>query len=114
MSDPATGEAQTRLHVRHLQVGQFLHDLLGTEAVGQQVKHVTDTDAHAANARFPPTLIGINRNALGEVRHILGSGFSSSMICKAMPCYAFSPVQPSTIEQKTPAGGALSRHAGRG
>jgi hypothetical protein len=64
MIDAPTGESQTSLDIRRLQVGQFTNDLLGAEAVGQKVEHIAYAYAHPADTRPSAALLWINGNPI--------------------------------------------------
>ena len=71
MIKTATRQPQTRGDVLWLQIGKLLEHLLTTEAVCEQVQHVGDPNAHAADARAATALIGIYRNSFVQYGHLI-------------------------------------------
>ncbi len=55
--------------VFHLQIRQFVTNLLRRKPVGEKIQHVTDADSHSANARTPATLLRVYRDSFINVRH---------------------------------------------
>lgn len=50
----SAGEEQARADIGQFQVGQFLNKFFGAQAVGQEIKHITDANAHTALQARPP------------------------------------------------------------
>lgn len=66
MVESTTRETQTGADIRDLKVGKLFDDLFRREARGEQVEDIDDANAHAADARPSPTLVGIHRDAIHE------------------------------------------------
>ncbi len=61
-----SGVIEAGLNVGGLEVGEVLEDFSLRDAGGEEVEHVLDTDAHAANAGTTSTLGGIESDAVGH------------------------------------------------
>ena len=67
MIKTATRESKTGADILRLQIRQFLQHLRWSEAIGEQIHYVLDSNTQATNARTPAALLWINRNAFGQV-----------------------------------------------
>lgn len=65
MIHAATGEAQARRDIGGLEIRQLLNDLRRRHPGGQEIEHIDDADAHAADARTSSALLRID----GDTSH---------------------------------------------
>jgi hypothetical protein len=56
--------------VFHHKIGKFFQYLFGVQAGGEKIQNINDAYPHAANARTPAALFGIDGNSLDWFRHI--------------------------------------------
>ena len=70
MIKTATRESKTGADILRLQIRQFLQHLLWSEAIGEQIHYVLDSNTQATYARTSAALLWINRNAFGQVWHV--------------------------------------------
>ena len=60
MVELAAGVLKAGLDVLGLKVWKLIEDLLGREAIPEQVEHIRDADAHSSDARPPAALLRID------------------------------------------------------
>jgi hypothetical protein len=68
----AAGVLQAGVDVLRLKVWKLFDNLLGREAIPEQVQHIRDANAHSPDARSPAALLRINRYSI-HVRSVLQS-----------------------------------------
>lgn len=66
MVEATGGIEEARGNVIRLQIRIVRKNLLMRFTGSQQLQHIDHADAHAANARAPPALLGVDRDALEE------------------------------------------------
>ena len=66
MIETPTRESEACAHVGQLEVRKLLDDLTRAQSRGEQIEHVDDPDAHAADAGAATTLVRVHRDALHE------------------------------------------------
>lgn len=70
MVETAAGESETRQDIVGLEIRHFLKDLLRRESSGQEIEDVRHADPHSADTGAAAALLGVDRNALGNVSHV--------------------------------------------
>ncbi len=63
------GKSQRSLNVLDLEIGQLFHDLCCSQPAGEKIQDVTDADSETPDTRTAAALLGIRRDAIGEVGH---------------------------------------------
>ena len=79
MIEPPACKPQARVDILELEIGHLLDDLLGGEAVCQEIQNVAYPNPHATDAGTPSTLLRIYRDAIRQFGHdtTLSTGQSS-------------------------------------
>lgn len=73
MIETITRKSDTRDYILILEVWQFGHDLRVSQARGEEVEDIDDTNPHSPNAWPSTALVGIHRNALCQLCHLRAS-----------------------------------------
>ncbi len=67
--DAAARVKEARLEIVSFEIGQFVENLGGIEARGEEIEHVADANPHPANARTASALLRIDGDAIEESVH---------------------------------------------
>lgn len=88
--DPSACEAETGGYVFPLEVGQFLENLLTSQASRQEVEHIGDANAQPPYTRASAALSGIDGDAVSKNSH------------RAQPEYTAVPVREPAVGNDRP------------
>jgi hypothetical protein len=84
VTESAASEMQTCADIGELEIREFLNDLVGSEAIGQQIEDITNSDTHASNAGSAGALLGIDGNPFFEVCHGFDSQGGRTRSCHSL------------------------------
>ena len=69
MIEPPAGKPEAGRDVLQLEVGQFIQNLLLSQARREKIEHIDDTDPHPADARPTSALGGVYGDAIEQISH---------------------------------------------
>ena len=77
MVSTTSRKAQASVDVLDLKIGEFGDDLQRRKAVGQKLKDVKDSDAHAADGGAATATLRVNGDAIGNLNHSVGKDITA-------------------------------------